>query len=237
MRREHPAGAPAGIFCILALKPCSGHQQRERRMSDMINTLRWTSADLDVLPDNGTRYEIIEGELFMSKQPHYHHQLTCSNVTRVVGNWSIQTGLGQTVGAPGIIFTDDEDVAPDVVWCSYERLETILSDDGKFHGAPELVIEVLSPGSANERRDRQAKLKLYSRRGVQEYWILNWLAGQAEIYRRRRHALRLIETLNKQDTLTSPLLPGFSCPVADLFDYPRITPSHQPRRRGRQSKR
>lgn len=188
----------------------------------MNTELRWTTADLEVLPEvEGRRYEIIDGELYMSTQPHYHHQLTCSNVSRLLGTWSIETGLGQTTGAPGIIFADDDNVAPDVIWCSYERLAKVLNEDGKLHAAPELVIEVLSPGSANERRDRQAKLKLYSRRGVEEYWILDWLIGRAEIYRRKNRQLRLIETLNKNDTLKSPLLPGFACLVADLFEYPK----------------
>jgi Uma2 family endonuclease len=184
--------------------------------------LRWTTADLEVLPEvEGKRYEIIDGELYMSAQPHYHHQLACSNVTRLLGNWSIKTGLGQTVIAPGVIFAEDDNVAPDVVWCSYERLATALGEDGKFHAAPELVIEVLSPGSANEQRDRRAKLKLYSRRGVEEYWILDWLLGQVEVYRRKRRQLRLVETLNRKDMLSSPLLPGFSCPAVELFEYPQ----------------
>lgn len=187
----------------------------------MNTELRWTTADLEVLPKiEGHRYEIIDGELYMSTQPHYHHQLTCFNVARLLGNWSIETGLGQTVGAPCIIFADDDNVAPDVIWCSYERLDKVLGEDGKLHAAPELVIEVLSPGSANEKRDRDAKLKLYSRRGVEEYWILDWLIGRAEIYRRKLRRLRLIETLNKNDTLKSPLLPGFACRVAERFDYP-----------------
>ena len=188
----------------------------------MNTELRWTTADLEVLPQiEGHRYEIIDGELYMSTQPHYHHQLTCFNVARLLGNWSIETGLGQTVGAPGIIFADDDNVAPDVIWCSYERLDKVLGEDGKLHAAPELVIEVLSPGSANEKRDREAKLKLYSRRGVEEYWILDWLIERAEIYRRKQRRLRLIETLNKNDTLKTPLLPGFACRVADLFEYPK----------------
>ncbi len=187
----------------------------------MYGEMRFISADLEVLPViEGKRYEIIDGDLIMSCQPHYHHQLTCSNVTILLGNWSRETGLGQTVIAPGILFADDDDVAPDVVWCSYELLDKVLGEDGKFHGAPELVIEVLSPGSTNERRDRETKRKLYARRGVQEYWILDWLTGRAEIFRRKVRQLRLVETLNKRDVLRSPLLPGFACSVADLFEYP-----------------
>ena len=79
--------------------------------------------------------------------------------------------------------------APDVVWVSKERLAAVLRRDGKLHGAPDLVIEVLSPGAKNERRDREAKLKLYARRGVREYWIINWhapAAGGSGPDRRRR---------------------------------------------------
>jgi len=73
------------------------------------------------------------------------------------------------------------------------------------------------PGGTNERRDREVKLKLYSRRGVLEYWIVDWRTQQIEVYRREQRALSLVATLYPTDTLTSPLLPGFTCEVATLF--------------------
>ena len=117
-----------------------------------------------------------------------------------------------------MIFADDDDVAPDVVWISRERLAVTLDQTGHLHTAPELVVEVLSPGSANERRDREVKLKLYSRRGVNEYWIVDWQQRKVEVYRRQQMALHLLATLYAIATLTSPLLPGFACPVVTLFD-------------------
>lgn len=185
----------------------------------MGTALRWTSADLDVLPDDGKRYEIIGGDLYMSRQPHYHHQKTCVNIVYALTAWSNQTKNGDVNFAPGIIFADDDDVVPDITWISHARLTQSLGDDGKLHAAPELVIEVLSPGSQNERRDREAKLKLYSRRGVQEYWIADWMKRQIEVYRREDLALQLIATLLPADTLSSPLLPGFACPLAKLFAF------------------
>lgn len=184
----------------------------------MSTALRWTSADLEVLPDDGKRYEIIEGELYMSRQPHYHHQKACGRIYRKLDDWSLQTKLGDTVFAPGVIFDEDDDVAPDVAWTSFARLDTALQDDGKLHSAPDLAIEVLSFGTANERRDRQVKLKLYSQRGVQEYWIANWRTRQIEVYRRSDAALELVATLFAEDTLTSPLLPGFEIRVASIFE-------------------
>ncbi len=70
----------------------------------------------------------------------------------------------------------------------------------------------------NERRDREAKLKLYSRRGVLEYWIVNWQERYIEIYQREDAVLKLNRTLYENDTLQSPLLPGFTCQVSQLFD-------------------
>jgi Uma2 family endonuclease len=104
-----------------------------------------------------------------------------------------------------------------VVWASTQRLAELLDDAGHLTAAPELIVEVLSAGADNERRDREAKLKLYSARGVQEYWIVNWRLQQIEVYRRERATLKLIATLFANDELTSPLLPNFSYSVAQIF--------------------
>jgi Uma2 family endonuclease len=72
----------------------------------------------------------------------------------------------------------------------------------------------------NERRDRELKLGLYSRQGVQEYWIADWRARLVEIYRREGGDLRLIRTLADEDVITSPLLQGFACPVSSLWAPP-----------------
>ncbi|MFM7408384.1 MAG: Uma2 family endonuclease [Cuspidothrix sp.] len=186
-------------------------------MSQIYEGVRWTTTDLELLPDNGNRYEIINGELFLTKAPHWKHQKAGTRIANVLDTWSLSTGLGEVATAPGIIFTDADNVIPDVVWASNERLATLLDDDGHLTGAPELVIEVLSAGVENERRDKEVKLKLYASRGVQEYWIINWRLQQLEVYRRERANLVLVETLFANDELISPLLPGFNCVVGSLF--------------------
>lgn len=182
-----------------------------------MSALRWTSQDLETMPDDGKRYEVVDGELYVSKQPHWNHQHLCLRLGGLLDAWSLTTGAGEANGAPGLIFTEDDDVAPDIIWISYERLATALHEDGKLHAAPELAVEVLSPGSLNERRDREAKLKLYSRRGVMEYWIVSWQEKRIEVYRREDASLKLVKTLYEDDILNSPLLPGFSCKVGQLF--------------------
>lgn len=194
----------------------------------MNTALKFTSADLATLPDDGKRYEIIEGELIVSKQPSTEHQYACGRLAQFLGNWNDLTNRGIVLIAPGVIFDDDDDVAPDVAWLSQDRLMTALGEDRKLHEAPELMIEVLSPGSANERRDRQTKLKLYSRRGVDEYWIVDCQRRRIEIHRREEGVLKLQQTLHHRDRLESPLLPGFSCQVEKLFfDFPKKTDSLQ----------
>ena len=184
-----------------------------------MKTIHWTSRDLDILPEDAQRYEIIDGELYVSKQPHKHHQLVCGRVWILLQNWSLQTGAGEAVIMPGFIFTEDNDVAPDVTWMSQERLAIAYQEDGKYHAAPELVVEVLSPGSTNERRDREFKLWLYSRRGVLEYWIINWIEQYLEIYRRNESGqLQLHSTLYKADIVQSPYLPDFACQVGQFFE-------------------
>ena len=187
-------------------------------MSQTAETICWTRQDLEVLPENDwVRHEIIEGELFVTRSPHRRHQQVCVKIARQLDAWSENSGLGETIITPGIIFSDIGNVIPDVVWVSKERLATIEDEAGHLVGAPELIIEVLSPGKQNERRDKEAKLKLYSVQGVQEYWIVNRFSKQMWVYRRDKARLVLIATLLVNDEITSPLLPGFNCSVARFF--------------------
>jgi len=183
------------------------------------NSTRWTVRDLDVMPDDWgwTRYEIIDGELFVTRAPHIRHQDAGGNIYFELTSWSRRTQLGKASEGIGVVFTASDAVIPDVIWASNERLEHGVDDAGHLTVAPELAVEVLSAGSDNEHRDRSVKLRLYSVYGVQEYWIVNWRLKTIEIYRRQKAQLTLVETLTVEDLLTSPILPEFECAVADIF--------------------
>lgn len=184
----------------------------------MSTAFRYTSSDLKALPyREGTRYEIIDGELHVTTQPHRNHQFACTRAAVALQTWSDQTGAGDALFAPGLIFAPDDVVAPDLVWISRARLERVTDASGHLRAAPELVVEVLSPGSTNRRRDRELKLRLYSRQGVEEYWIVDWRTQTVQVYRRQQAGLHLAVTLSGQDVLTSPLLPGFACPLSYLW--------------------
>jgi Uma2 family endonuclease len=181
------------------------------------NKIKWTSSDLELLPENGDRYEIIEGELYMTRAPHWKHQIAIGNISRYLSIWSNETKLGKTIINPGIIFSDENNVIPDLIWISNQRLESCVDESGHFTNAPELIIEVLSQKPNDIKRDKEIKLKLYSNRGVQEYWIADWQLKQVEVYTRNQGQLTLIKTLLNNDIISSKLLPDFSCEISDFF--------------------
>ncbi|MBE9032354.1 Uma2 family endonuclease [filamentous cyanobacterium LEGE 11480] len=190
------------------------------------NSSRWTTRDLDVMPDDGgwKRYEIVDGELYVTRAPHIRHQGAGGNIHFELESWSRQTKLGKPYQTPGVILTPTDAVIPDVVWASNERLETgldsaghFLDSAGHFIVAPELMIEILSAGQENQQRDKELKLKLYSRYGVQEYWIVDWQQRSVAVHRHIEGELQRVGTLSNRDTLSSPMLPGFAALIEQIF--------------------
>ena len=183
-----------------------------------MQTKYWTVDDLEQLPDEeGVRREIIDGELYVSTQPDWQHQFVGGQIFTALQLWSNATQAGMANLAPGVVYSKGTAVAPDVVWISRERLRTSLQPNGKLNASPELMVEILSPGSDNTRRDRSIKLELYSRRAVEEYWVVNWRERTIDAYRRRNDMLTFYKTFNENDVLETPLLPGFTCQMSQIF--------------------
>lgn len=186
----------------------------------------FTIDDLENFPDDGSRYEVIAGELYVSTAPHFEHQLIQGNISTPLATWSEANEDGVALCGAGVIFSRHDGVIPDLLWFSGERLPAaILSPltgekDGKFHLAPDLAVEILSPGKVNEERDRETKLILYSRRGVREYWIVDRSTRSVLVYRRLATELELVATLTDGDLLDSPFMPGFSLPIERIFRLP-----------------
>ena len=175
-----------------------------------------TIDDLDALPEDGNHYELIEGELFVSRAPSLAHQIIVSNLIAVFRDYLHQKPIGIIVPGPGLIFSNFSGVIPDVVFISRERRDEIASGD-RLSGAPDIVIEIVSPGAEDERRDRVVKRQLYGKYGVHEYWIVDPQTRTLEIYRLRRRTLKLVTTLVDEDEVTSPILPGFRYRVSQIF--------------------
>ena len=179
--------------------------------------VRWTIADLEGFPDNGNCYEIINGELFVTRAPHLDHQDVIGLIYAALLQWSLSSGLGKPFIAPGIIFSESDAVIPDLIWISHERRSQLTDSSGHLTDAPELIVEVLSNTEKDKKRDRETKLKLYSVEGVFEYWIVDHQQQAIEVYRRENGILKKAMTWFKADRIASPLLPEFSYEVASLF--------------------
>jgi Uma2 family endonuclease len=123
--------------------------------------LQWTTRDLDAIPDDGgwKRYEIVEGELLVTRAPHIRHQSASGNLQLELELWSRQTKLGKSFQTPGLIFSSNNAVIPDLVWISCDRLTHGIDDAGHLQVAPELIVEVLSAGELNIQRDKDANGK------------------------------------------------------------------------------
>ncbi len=186
-------------------------------MTQTSDRVTWTTADLALFPEDDNHYEIIDGELFVTRAPNWKHQKAATRISTALDTWSEMSQLGEVVQTPGVIFSDANNVIPDVVWVSNARLATSLDEAGHLTAAPELVVECLSYGGDNEARDRRLKLKLYSMQGVLVYWIIDWKREQVEVYERDGNQLGLRETLRSGDQLACGLLPGFAVAVVRLF--------------------
>lgn len=175
-----------------------------------------TITDLVAIPDDGNKYELIEGEIYVSAAPSLTHQITLGNLLVALGSYLTNSPIGISVPGPGVIFDDFDSVIPDLVFLRNERRTEIASGDW-LNGAPDLVVEIISPGAENERRDRVLKRRVYGRFGVKEYWLVDLLNRSVEVCRLGEKGLELAATFVGDDEMTSWVLPGFHMKLTDLF--------------------
>jgi Uma2 family endonuclease len=175
---------------------------------------KWTYADYLHQPDNGFRYEILAGDLYMSPAPSPRHQWAVSVLMVALANFLTEKSLGKVFTSPiDVILDEDTVVQPDLVVLLSQRLG-IISETG-IAGSPDMLIEVLSP--ATESLDRRRKFDLYFRHGVREYWIVDVSAQVIEVYVLRGEAYSLLAKYTPGGPVASEVLPGFSIDPARVF--------------------
>ena len=176
-----------------------------------------TVKDVKALPyDECHRYELIEGELHVSPAPGIPHQLVLNNLQLELGNYLRQNPIGTLVPGPGAVFDKYNSVIPDIVFVRNERWETIVSKN-RFNAAPDLVIEIVSPGSTNHSRDFKLKRNVYGKFGVPEYWVVDGWSRSIVIFRLEENTLVKAATFRENDTLETPLFPGLSLDVSAIL--------------------
>ena len=186
--------------------------------------ISYTVDDLEFMPEDTNRYELIGGKLFVSRAPHLDHQRTITNLLFRFSLYLDKNPIGEIFTTPGVIFSPKDAVIPDVVFATNETIKKNVAGEeakfeGKFIAAPELMIEILSYGKQDVKRDRIFKRQLYGDYGVQEYWVVDGLFNTIEVYRLEENGQNLIKRFEIYETIETPLLPNFSLKLTDIFKF------------------
>ncbi|MGQ9557980.1 MAG: Uma2 family endonuclease [Desulfurispora sp.] len=167
--------------------------------------------------DDGKRYELIEGVLLLTPAPGIVHQHVLAKLAAALAHYVEQNNLGIVLPAPLDMVLDEHLVLqPDLSFISRSRYRIITASC--LRGAPDLVVEVLSPSS--QLRDRVQKSKIYHQYGVKEYWLADPLAQTVEILSAAEQGWLLAGACGPEDTLHSPLLPGLALALTAVFALP-----------------
>ena len=175
--------------------------------------VRFNYDDYRQLPED-KRYEILDGELYMVPAPNIRHQRVFRELFQALLNHVQEQALGEVLSAPCDVLLSNEDVLqPDILFVGKERLGII--GDANIPGAPDLVIEILSP--ATRQRDLTIKRKIYARYGVQEYWIVDPEASTVEVLALHDSGYVSAGVCRESDHLASPLLPQLDLSLREIF--------------------
>ncbi|HVR97646.1 MAG TPA: Uma2 family endonuclease [Thermoanaerobaculia bacterium] len=177
-------------------------------------TVRLTYEDYVLIPEDGRRHEILDGEHYVSAAPFVRHQQISHRLTLRLGNFIEEHDLGEFLSAPIDVRLSPHDIVqPDHVFVSKARAGIVKEKN--IQGAPDLLIEILS--DSTRRVDEGIKMRRYEHFGVWEYWLVDPRRETIRIYRLTESGFELAADLAKGDTLSTPLLPGLSVPVPDIF--------------------
>jgi Uma2 family endonuclease len=179
--------------------------------------VKLTYDDFVLFPDDGKRHELIDGEHYVTASPNTRHQKILGSLFLMIGGWLETHPVGQAFFAPyDVVLTNIDVVELDLMYFSHARAAEVITD---LHarGAPELVVEVGSPGT--RKRDETIKRRLYQRQGVSEYWIVDPKLEVVRVFRREGLSFgRVVELTHESgDTLTTPLLRGLEMPLERIF--------------------
>jgi Uma2 family endonuclease len=180
---------------------------------------KFTYEDLKLIPPDRNRYEIVDGELFVTPAPRTLHQRIVGNIFAALHQHVRQHRLGEVFVAPyDVVLTTGTVLEPDVLFVSSSRLHYVGEDN--LSGPPDLAVEVIS--ESTRRLDREVKLKQYALYGVIEYWLVDPEGKGVEIFRLKEEEYELAARLGFRDTLTSPLFPGLNLAVTSLWESSNI---------------
>lgn len=176
--------------------------------------IRFKADDIWDTPEDGNRYEVVDGELYVSPPPLESHQRASVNLLGFLWQHVRQHRLGRLYSAPfGVVLDDENGVQPDLVYVSRER-EGLLVERG-LEGAPDLVVEILS--RSTQARDRGVKMKRYAASGIPHYWIVDPRTRTLEAYRLAEEGYELAGSHGPGSVFSPELFPGLEIPIDELW--------------------
>ena len=175
--------------------------------------IKFTYEDYINTPED-KRYELLHGELVTIPTPGELHQRISAQLGWRLVQFASENSLGRVYNAPfDVVLSDTDVVQPDLLFVSNARGHIITSEN--IQGAPDLVIEILSPSTAT--RDRTFKRTLYARHGVKEYWMVDTTAKDITVLLLGDQGFEVVDTCGEGEALTSPTLQGFRLNLDDIF--------------------
>lgn len=184
---------------------------------DYAPSLKLTYDDFLLFPDDGKRHELIDGEHYVTPSPNLRHQAISGRLFLLIGTWLQDHPVGKIFYAPlDVLFSRFDVVEPDLLYVSNERAPDVLAVQ-HVTGAPDLVVEIASPGT--RKRDETIKRRLYERSNVVEYWVVDPVIDVIRVYRGAGNRYERAVELSREagDVLTTSLLPGLEIPLARVF--------------------
>jgi Uma2 family endonuclease len=178
---------------------------------------QWTWEDYLRLPEDGQRYEIVEGVLHVSPAPSFDHQYVLLELAVLIRQFVKERGLGLVLTAPFDVrlASGADPVQPDLIY--FREGNTPAPGAAYFQGVPDLIVEVVSPGST--RLDQHIKFGAYEKAGVPEYWLVDPRGHAVTVFELERTSGEYREVIRAAsgDLLTSASFAGLEIPVASLF--------------------
>ena len=175
--------------------------------------IKLTYEDYRTTPED-KRYELLDGELIMAPAPRTNHQRVQFELGLILGQFVKDRELGEVFFAPtDVVLSDTDVVQPDILFVSRERAHIITEDN--IQDAPDLVIEILSPGTAE--RDRGFKRALYAQHGVREYWLVGPDSATVTVLALEEEGFEVVGTYGEGERFASPTLEGFNIDIDEIF--------------------